>query len=54
MDKIIEVFVHPDNLLYGLEIKFYSNKVLINDKFETSVKGLYSIGDGVGFWGSDG
>ena len=48
MDKIIEGFAHPDNLLYGPEIKFYSNKVLINEKFETSVKGLYSIGDGGG------
>ena len=48
MDKIIEGFAHPDNLLYGPEIKFYSNKVMINDKFETSVKGLYSIGDGGG------
>lgn len=48
MDKIVEGFAHPDNLLYGPEIKFYSNKVLINDKFETSIKGLYSIGDGGG------
>ena len=48
MDKIIEGFAHPDNLLYGPEIKFYSNKVSINEKFETSVKGLYSIGDGGG------
>ncbi len=48
MDKIIEGFAHPDNLLYGPEIKFYSNKVEIDNKFETSVKGLYSIGDGGG------
>ena len=48
MDKIVEGFAHPDNLLYGPEIKFYSNRVMINDKFETSVKGLYSIGDGGG------
>lgn len=48
MDKIVEGFANPDNLLYGPEIKFYSNKVLIDEKFETSVKGLYSIGDGGG------
>ena len=48
LDKVIEGFAHPDNLLYGPEIKFYSNKVLIDNKFETSVKGLYSIGDGGG------
>lgn len=48
MDKIVEGFAHPDNLLYGPEIKFYSNKVIIDNNFETSVKGLYSIGDGGG------
>ena len=48
MDKIVEGFAHPDNLLYGPEIKFYSNRVIINENFETSVKGLYSIGDGGG------
>ena len=48
LDKVIEGFAHPDNLLYGPEIKFYSNKIVIDDKFETSIKGLYSIGDGGG------
>ena len=48
MDKIIEGFGAPDNLLYGPEIKFYSNKVKITNDFETSVKNLYSIGDGGG------
>jgi len=48
VDKVVEGFGHPDNLLYGPEIKFYSNKVVINENFETSVKGLYSIGDGGG------
>ena len=48
MDKVVEGFAHPDNLLYGPEIKFYSNEVEISDKFESSVKGLYAIGDGCG------
>lgn len=48
MDKIVEGFANPDNLLYGPEIKFYSNEVVIDEKFETSIKGLYSIGDGGG------
>lgn len=48
MDKIVEGFANPDNLLYGPEIKFYSNKVLINNNFKTSVKGLFCIGDGGG------
>lgn len=48
LDKVVEGFAHPDNLLYGPEIKFYSNKLTINNKFETNIKGLYSIGDGGG------
>ena len=48
MDKIVEGFAAPDNLLYGPEIKFYSNELILNEDFESSVKGLYSIGDGCG------
>jgi uncharacterized FAD-dependent dehydrogenase len=48
LDKIIPGFAHPDNLLYSPEIKFYSNQVVIDNNFETSVKNLYSIGDGGG------
>lgn len=48
MDKVVEGFANPDNLLYAPEIKFYSNKLEINENFESSVKGLYSIGDGGG------
>ena len=47
MDKIVEGFADPANLLYAPEIKFYSNKVVIDNNFESSIKGLYSIGDGV-------
>ena len=48
LDKVIEGFGNPENLLYGPEIKFYSNKVKIDKNFETSVKSLYCIGDGGG------
>ncbi len=48
LDKVIEGFANPDNLLYGPEIKFYSNKVDIDNHFETSMKNLYCIGDGGG------
>ncbi len=48
MDKIIEGFADPHNLLYAPEIKFYSNKVFIDENFETSIKNLYCIGDGGG------
>lgn len=48
MDKVIPGFAHPDNLLYAAEIKFYSNQITIDNNFETSIHGLYSIGDGGG------
>ena len=48
MDKVVEGFADPDNLLYAPEIKFYSNRVVIDNNFETSIKGLYSVGDGGG------
>ena len=48
LDKVIEGFANPENLLYGPEIKFYSNQIIIDENFETNIKGLYSIGDGGG------
>lgn len=48
MDKVIEGFANPENLLYAPEIKFYSNSVVVDKNFETSIKNLYCIGDGGG------
>ena len=48
LDTVIPGFANPDNLLYGPELKFYSNKVDISSNFETSIKSLYTIGDGCG------
>lgn len=48
MDKVVEGFANPENLLYAPEVKFYSNEVVLNKDFETNIKGLYSIGDGGG------
>ena len=48
MDKIIPGFANPDNLIYGPELKFYSNKVDLSKSFETSIEGLHAIGDGCG------
>lgn len=48
MDKVIPGFANEDNLLYATEIKFYSNQLIIDNNFETSIEGLYSIGDGGG------
>ena len=48
VDNVVEGFANPDNLLYAPEIKFYSNEVVLDKNFQTTVKGLYSIGDGGG------
>ncbi len=48
MDKVVEGFANPDNLLYGPEIKFYSNELVVDKDFQTSIENLYSIGDGGG------
>ncbi len=48
VDKVVPGFAGDDNLLYGPEIKFYSNEIELDKNFETNIKGLYSIGDGGG------
>lgn len=48
LDKIIPGMSSDETLLYGVEVKFYSNKLLVDDKFRTNIKNLYAIGDGVG------
>lgn len=48
MNEVIPGFANADNLLYGPELKFYSNKLVLTNNFETSVKGLFAIGDGCG------
>ena len=46
LDKVTPGIASEETLLYGVEVKFYSNKVVVNDKFETNIKGLRAIGDG--------
>ena len=46
LDKVTPGIASDETLLYGVEVKFYSNKVVVNKDFETSIKGLRAIGDG--------
>lgn len=48
LDKVTPGIASDETLLYGVEVKFYSNKVVVNADFETSIKGLRAIGDGAG------
>ncbi len=47
-DNVAPGLYGKNTLLYGVEVKFYSSKVMVNDQFETGIKGLYAIGDGAG------
>ncbi|NLW23412.1 MAG: FAD-dependent oxidoreductase [Tissierellia bacterium] len=48
LDNIAPGVASDETLLYGVEVKFYSNRVLVNKEFETNIKGLYVGGDGAG------
>ena len=46
LDKVTPGIASDETLLYGVEVKFYSNKVVVNEQFETNIPGLRAIGDG--------
>ena len=46
LDKVTPGIAADETLLYGVEVKFYSNKVVVDKDFETSVRGLRAMGDG--------
>jgi uncharacterized FAD-dependent dehydrogenase len=46
LDKVTPGMASEETLLYGVEVKFYSNKVVVNQEFETNIKGLRAMGDG--------
>lgn len=48
LDKIAPGTANEDTLIYGVEVKFYNSKVVVDGNLETKIKGLYAIGDGSG------
>ena len=48
LDKIIPGVNNDDTLLYGPEIKFFSNEIETNNDFKLTNDNLYFIGDGAG------
>ncbi len=48
LDKIIPGVANDDTLLYGPEIKFFSNEIETNNKFKLEKANIYFIGDGAG------
>ncbi len=49
LDQVVPGFASEETLLYSPELKFYSNRVSMDEKFNTSVQGLYCLGDSSGW-----
>jgi hypothetical protein len=49
LDTVVPGFASSETLLYGPEVKFYSNKIILNEHFESNIKGLYCLGDSSGW-----
>ncbi|MDD3428582.1 MAG: FAD-dependent oxidoreductase [Oscillospiraceae bacterium] len=48
-DTVVPGFASDETLLYGPEIKFYSNRVKMDSDFNTNIKGLHCLGDSSGW-----
>lgn len=48
LDKIAPGINSRDTLLYGIEVKFYSSRLQLNNCLETKIHNLFTIGDGAG------
>ena len=48
LDKIIPGINNDDTLLYGPEIKFFSNEIETNNEFKLDEDNIYFVGDGSG------
>ncbi len=48
LDTIAPGVHSRDTLLYGIEVKFYSSHVELNNTLETRIKNMFTIGDGAG------
>jgi hypothetical protein len=48
LDKLAPGVFSRHTLLYGVEVKFYSNRIEVSPEMETKVKNLFAIGDGAG------
>lgn len=49
VDKVVPGFASSETLLYAPEIKFYSNRIVMDENLNTSIKNLYCLGDSSGW-----
>jgi len=48
LDQLAPGVNSKHTLLYGLEVKFYSSRLQLNNNLETEIRNLFTIGDGAG------
>ena len=48
LEKVAPGVYSRHTLLYGVEVKFYSNRIDVTPEMETRVKNLFAVGDGAG------
>jgi uncharacterized FAD-dependent dehydrogenase len=48
LDKIAPGVASPETLLYGVEVKFYSSHLQLNNALESKIQNMFTIGDGAG------
>ncbi len=48
MDKLAPGIYSRHTLLYGVEVKFYSNRIEVSRELETKIRNLFTVGDGAG------
>ena len=49
VDEVVPGFAAYETLLYSPELKFYSNRVKMDEEFNTNVRGLHCLGDSSGW-----
>ena len=49
VDEVVPGFAAEETLLYAPELKFYSNRVKMDERFETNVARLHCLGDSSGW-----
>lgn len=49
VDEVVPGFASHETLLYSPELKFYSNRVKMDEVFNTNVENLYCLGDSSGW-----
>ncbi len=49
VDHVVPGFAANETLLYSPELKFYSNRVKMDENFNTNVEGLHCLGDSSGW-----